>query len=88
MESRERTDGFHSQRSLRNISVAAMQSSFVDEVVRKTHYILAHPVLLAQYGNCFRLLFTQDRAETKQVPVKEDGSSGATFTIGVNLDPN
>ena len=33
-------------------------------------------------------LFTQDRAETKQVPVEEDGSSGATFTIGANLDPN
>ncbi|XBI56747.1 hypothetical protein VPH35_038280 [Triticum aestivum] len=32
-------------------------------------------------------LFTQDRAETKQVPVEEDGSSGATFTIGANLDP-
>ena len=31
-------------------------------------------------------LFTQDRAETKQVPVEEDGSSGATFTIGANLD--
>ena len=27
-------------------------------------------------------LFTQDKAETKQVPVDEDGSSGATFTIG------
>ena len=33
-------------------------------------------------------LFTQDRAETKQVPVEEDGSSGATFTIGANLDPD
>ena len=32
-------------------------------------------------------LFTQDKAETKQVPVDEDGSSGATFTIGANLDP-
>ena len=32
-------------------------------------------------------LFTQDKAETKQVPVDEDGSSGATFTIGTNLDP-
>ena len=32
-------------------------------------------------------MFTQDRAETKQVPVEEDGSSGATFTIGTNLDP-
>ena len=31
-------------------------------------------------------LFTQDRAETKQVPVEEDGSSGATFTTGANLD--
>ena len=31
-------------------------------------------------------LFTQDKAETKQVPVDEDGSSGATFTIGTNLD--
>ena len=33
-------------------------------------------------------LFTQDKAETKQVPVDEDGSSGATFTIGANLDPS
>ena len=33
-------------------------------------------------------LFTQDNAETKQVPVEEDGSSGATFTIGANLDPD
>lgn len=32
-------------------------------------------------------LFTQDMAETKQVPVDEDGSSGATFTIGADLDP-
>ena len=32
-------------------------------------------------------LFTQDKAETKQVPVEEDGSSGATFTIGANLEP-
>ena len=31
-------------------------------------------------------LFTQDKAETKQVPVDEDGSSGATFTIGTDLD--
>ena len=31
-------------------------------------------------------LFTQDKAETKQVPVNEDGSSGATFTIGAGLD--
>ena len=30
-------------------------------------------------------LFTQDRAETKQVSVEEDGPSGATFTIGANL---
>ena len=33
-------------------------------------------------------LFTQDKAETKQVPLDEDGSSGATFTIGANLDPD
>ena len=33
-------------------------------------------------------LFTKDQVETKQVPVEEDGSSGATFTIGVNLDPD
>ena len=33
-------------------------------------------------------LFTQDRAETKQVSVEGDGSSGATFTIGANLDPD
>ena len=32
-------------------------------------------------------LFTQDKAETKQVPVNEDGSSGATFTIGTDLGP-
>ena len=32
-------------------------------------------------------LFTQDKAETKQVPVNEDGSSGATFTIGIGLNP-
>ena len=32
-------------------------------------------------------LFTQDKAETKQVPVDEDGSSGAAFTIGANLEP-
>ena len=32
-------------------------------------------------------LFTQDKAETKQVPVDEDGSSGATYTIGANLNP-
>ena len=29
--------------------------------------------------------FTQDKAETKQVPVEEDGSSVATFTIGASL---
>lgn len=33
-------------------------------------------------------LFTQDKAETKKVPVEEEGSSGATFTIGADLDPN
>ena len=33
-------------------------------------------------------MFTQDKVETKQVPVDEDGSSGATFTIGANLDPD
>ena len=33
-------------------------------------------------------LFTQDKAETKQVPVNKDGSSGATFTIGAGLDPS
>ena len=32
--------------------------------------------------------FTQDKAKTKQVPVEEDGSSGATFTIGTNLEPD
>ena len=32
-------------------------------------------------------MFTQDKAETKQVPVNEVASSGATFTIGVGLDP-
>ena len=31
-------------------------------------------------------LFTQDKAETKMVPVSEDGPSGATFTIGAGLD--
>ena len=30
-------------------------------------------------------LFSQDRAETKQVPVDEDEASGATFTIGAGL---
>ena len=33
-------------------------------------------------------LFTQDKAETKKVPVDEDGSSGATFTIGADIDPS
>ena len=33
-------------------------------------------------------LFTQDRAETKQVPIEEGGPSGATFTIGADLDPD
>ena len=33
-------------------------------------------------------VFTQDKAETKQVPVDEDGSSCSTFTIGANLDPD
>ena len=32
-------------------------------------------------------LFSQDKEETKQVPVNQDGSSGATFTIGAGLDP-
>ena len=32
--------------------------------------------------------FTQAKAETKQVLVEEDGSSGATFTIGTNLEPS
>ena len=32
-------------------------------------------------------LFTQDKAETKQIPVDEDGSTNATFTIGANLEP-
>ena len=31
-------------------------------------------------------LFTQDKAETKQVMVNEDGSLGATFTIGTGLN--
>ena len=34
-----------------------------------------------------RQLFTQDKAETKQVLVDEDGSTSATFTIGANLEP-
>ena len=33
-------------------------------------------------------LFSEDRAETKQVPVEEDGASSATFTIGVGLSPD
>lgn len=32
-------------------------------------------------------LFSQDWAKTKQVTVEDDGASGATFTIGANLDP-
>src|SRR4051812_44397906 len=32
-------------------------------------------------------LFTQDKAETKQIPVDEGRSSSATFTIGANLGP-
>ena len=32
-------------------------------------------------------MFTQDKAETKQIPVDEDGSTNATFTIGANLEP-
>ena len=32
-------------------------------------------------------MFTQDKAETKQIPVDEDGSTIATFTIGANLGP-
>ena len=31
--------------------------------------------------------FTQDKAETKQIPVDEDGSTNATFTIGAHLKP-
>ena len=33
-------------------------------------------------------LFAQNKAETKQVPVEEDGPPGATFTIGANLEPD
>ena len=33
-------------------------------------------------------MFSQDRAETKQVSVDQDGASGATFTIGANLAPD
>ena len=32
-------------------------------------------------------LFTQDKAETKQIPIDEDGSTSATFTIGAHLGP-
>ena len=32
-------------------------------------------------------LFTQDKAKTKQIPVDEDRSTNATFTIGANLEP-
>ena len=32
-------------------------------------------------------LFTQDKAETKQILVDEDGSTDAAFTIGANLEP-
>ena len=32
-------------------------------------------------------MFTQDKAETKQIPIDEDGSTNATFTIGANLEP-
>ena len=32
-------------------------------------------------------LFTQDKVETKQVLVDEDGSTSATYTIGANLEP-
>ena len=32
-------------------------------------------------------LFTQDKEETKQIPVDEDGSTNATFTIGAHLKP-
>ena len=32
-------------------------------------------------------LFTQDKAETKQIPVDEDGSTNTTFTIGAHLKP-
>ncbi|XP_073367701.1 uncharacterized protein [Aegilops tauschii subsp. strangulata] len=33
-------------------------------------------------------LFTQGQAKTKQIPVDEDGASGATFTISADLDPD
>ena len=32
-------------------------------------------------------LFTQDKAETKQIPVDVDGSTDTTFTIGAHLKP-
>src|SRR4051812_37989287 len=32
-------------------------------------------------------LLTQDKAETRQIPIDKDGSSSATFTIGANLGP-
>ena len=32
-------------------------------------------------------MFSQDKAEIKQVPVDEDEPAGATFTIGTNLVP-
>ena len=32
-------------------------------------------------------MFTQDKTETKQIPVDEDGSNSATFTIGAHLGP-
>ena len=32
-------------------------------------------------------LFNQDKVETKLVLVNEDGSSGATFTIGTGFNP-
>ena len=33
-------------------------------------------------------LFTQGQAKMKQIPVDEDGASGATFTIGADLAPD
>ena len=33
-------------------------------------------------------LFSQDRAETKQVLVDDDGGPGPTFTIGTGLPPD
>ena len=32
-------------------------------------------------------MFTQEKAETKQMLVDEDGSIDATFAIGANLEP-